>query len=377
MKRSFEASTNRRSGEWARANFNLVDDLIKHDASSKNHVFVLGFGGRYEPVAFDLLNTLERANTPSVSDGLTHKQTLDRILTILERNGAPRVRIWSKMNVLLSVVDEIDAELFLDRLQYDNNYVRRFVHECLSEECKHVQKSANEVGMGALRFGFLGAAAAGFFGGGPVGAIAFGIGSTFVCNKGQEVTTKTIVEEAVEKGKRLLYELSVSKIGNEAVIDVQRTRKILHGHFQEEDLTDDRVDELMDKVKSFIYHYTPMMDALKKAKMLFEIQRFRSYNKLLFIVSDGVPSDGQFPPTTELEALGVKTVSCYITVDETMDPKRLYSRCQTPWDSAAKFMSNMSSTITTHSWPPKPPKYFSVGIFEYILASMPNVYLNV
>ena len=29
------------------------------------------------------------------------------------------------------------------------------------------------------------------------------------------------------------------------------------------------------------------------------------------------------------------------------------------------------------SWPPKPPKYFSVGIFEYILASMPNVYLNV
>ena len=30
-----------------------------------------------------------------------------------------------------------------------------------------------------------------------------------------------------------------------------------------------------------------------------------------------------------------------------------------------------------YSWPPKPPKYFSVGIFEYILASMPNVYLNV
>ena len=29
------------------------------------------------------------------------------------------------------------------------------------------------------------------------------------------------------------------------------------------------------------------------------------------------------------------------------------------------------------SWPPKPHKYFSVGIFEYILASMPNVYLNV
>ena len=36
---------------------------------------------------------------------------------------------------------------------------------------------------------------------------------------------------------------------------------------------------------------------------------------------------------------------------------------------------NISETAC--SWPPKPPKYFSVGIFEYILASMPNVYLNV
>ena len=33
--------------------------------------------------------------------------------------------------------------------------------------------------------------------------------------------------------------------------------------------------------------------------------------------------------------------------------------------------------IQTSSWPPKPPKYFSVGIFEYSLASMPNVYLYV
>ena len=29
--------------------------------------------------------------------------------------------------------------------------------------------------------------------------------------------------------------------------------------------------------------------------------------------------------------------------------------------------------FTRNSWPPKPSKYFSVGIFEYILASMLNV----
>ena len=30
-----------------------------------------------------------------------------------------------------------------------------------------------------------------------------------------------------------------------------------------------------------------------------------------------------------------------------------------------------------NSWPPKPSKYFSVGIFEYILASMLKVFLDV
>ena len=360
MKKSFKASTNRRSGEWARANFNLVDDLIKHDVSSKNHVFVLGFGGRYEPVIFDLLNTVQRANTPSTSDGLTLEQTLLRILEILERNGAPRVREWGKMNVLLSVVDEKDAKLFLDRLQYDEkenvgneNFVSRFVHECLPEECRRVTLSKGEVGMGALRAGPLavGLGALCLIPGGIFIAGPAAIATKVVSDKAQEMTTKESVKEAVEKGKRLLYDLSVSKIGNEAVIDVQRARKILHGHFKDEELTDDRVDKLMDKVKSFIYHYTPMMESLEKAKRLFDIQPFRNYNKLLFILSDGLPTDGYIPPTTELEELGVKTVSCYVTDDEAIDPKRLYSRCPASWNDAAQLMFNMSSTITTQKIP--------------------------
>ena len=40
-------------------------------------------------------------------------------------------------------------------------------------------------------------------------------------------------------------------------------------------------------------------------------------------------------------------------------------------------MLSVSGLVAIDSWPPKPPKNFSVGIFEYILASMPNVYLNV
>ena len=45
---------------------------------------------------------------------------------------------------------------------------------------------------------------------------------------------------------------------------------------------------------------------------------------------------------------------------------------------AAQFFFTIVPNLHVYnSWPPKPPKYFSVGIFEYILASMPNVCLNV
>ena len=43
-----------------------------------------------------------------------------------------------------------------------------------------------------------------------------------------------------------------------------------------------------------------------------------------------------------------------------------------------KEVKKMTSLVIFYtSWPPKPSKYFSVGIFEYILASMLNVFLDV
>lgn len=328
METSVGDRRNRRGGEWARANFDLIDDLIKHDVSSSNHVFALGCGGRYEPVAFDLLNTIEKANTPPVSDSLTLEQILDRILTILERD-APRVRVWGKMNVLLSVVDKTDAKLFLGRLKVDNNFRRRFVYDCLPEECRHVKLSAGEAGFGLLRL-------AGF---------------VVDTERLQGAATEGSVREAIDKGKQLLSELTFVRIGNDAVMDVHKARRILHGRIKKNDLTDERVDELMDKVRPFIYGRTPLMATLNHAKRLFSISRFNEYDKLLFILSDGIPTDGQSPPIAELAAQGVKTVSCYITADSIQDPKRLYSHWISSGDSAADLMFRMSSKITTQLIP--------------------------
>lgn len=339
METSVGDTRNRRGGEWARANFDLVDDLVKHDVSSRNHVFALGFGGRNEPVSFDLLNTIEKANTPCVSDGLTLRETLERILTILEDNGAPRVRTWGKMNVLLSVVDETDAKLFLDKLTDDGTFRRRFVRECLPEECRHITLSFGEAAYGGLR---------------GIGAVASFFGANAISDaseRQQEAATEDSVKEAIDKGKRLLSKLTFVRIGNDSLMDVHKARRILHGRIKKDDLTDERVDELMDKIRPFIYGRTPLMATLRAAKRLFAMQKFHDYNKLLFILSDGEPTDGSSPPIAELTALGVKTVSCYITADSIHDPKRLYSQRISSWDNAADLMFRMSSTITTQLIP--------------------------
>ena len=41
------------------------------------------------------------------------------------------------------------------------------------------------------------------------------------------------------------------------------------------------------------------------------------------------------------------------------------------------YQNRLDAATPLYSWPPKPSKYFSVGIFEYILASMLNVFLDV
>ena len=344
METSFSDSGNRRGGEWARANFDLVDNLVKHDVSQRNHVFALCFGGRDEPVAFDLLNTIGKERA---SDGLTFEDTIERVLKILEKSGAPRVRGWAKMSVLLSVIKERDAKLFLDVMTDDSTFSRRFANECLPKECRGVSLSFNEVagaGVGAV---------SSFYG--ALGSLPGSSDFKRVSEAYEIIATEDSIREVIVKGKQLLRELGLTytvEIGEDAVMDAHKARNILHGHIKKDDLTNEKVDELMDDFRPYIYGGTPLMETLQHAKRLFSIPKFNEYNKLLFILSNGKPTDYEIsPPIEELNDLGVKTVSCYITTESIPEPKRLYSRASPSWDSAAQFMFEMSSNIKTELIP--------------------------
>ena len=345
MKTCFSDSGNRRGGEWARANFDLVDNLVKHDLSHRNHVFSLCFGGRAYPSAFDLLNTIGKERPP---DGLTLEDTIERVLEILEKSGAPRVRRWAKMSVLLSVIEEHDAKSFLDIMTDDSIFSRRFANECLPKECRGVCASLNEVagaGLGAV---------SSFYG--ALGSLTGSNALKRVSEDCDSFATADSIREVIVKGKQLLKEHKPKyngvSIGEDAVMDAHKARTILHGRIKKDDLTNERVDALMDDIRPYIYGATPLMKTLQHAKCLFSIRKFNEYNKLLFILSDGKATDDEIsPPIEELNALGVKTVSCYITAKSICEPKRLYSQVSPSWDSAAKFMFKMSSKVKTELIP--------------------------
>ena len=159
--------------------------------------------------------------------------------------------------------------------------------------------------------------------------------------------SESSVREAIEKGKQLLAEIRWER----TIISVQSGSDSLHASTGKKEIDKKRVDELLEAVKPFIYGTTPLMQAMRHSMDLFSHSEFANHKKLLFILSDGQPTDGWDPPVQELSDLGVTIVSCLITREGLSDPRHLYSLLDESWEEPAKFMFKMSSTITTQKIP--------------------------
>ena len=99
----------------------------------------------------------------------------------------------------------------------------------------------------------------------------------------------------------------------------------------------------VENVEPFIYGRTPLYKSLEEAAELFKSDN--SENKMLFVLSDGIPTDGSNedkakirPIISKLTEMGVKVVSCFVTKSTDIQPKRLYDKIQPGWESGAKFM---------------------------------------
>ena len=86
---------------------------------------------------------------------------------------------------------------------------------------------------------------------------------------------------------------------------------------------------------------------------------FSSHEKLLFVLSDGEPGDGDINDSAKkdeavsgLTEAAVTVVGCFVTESTTIEPKRLYSQeRRDEWDLGAKFLFSLSTTLKSQLIP--------------------------
>ncbi|KAJ8038527.1 hypothetical protein HOLleu_15977 [Holothuria leucospilota] len=339
MRESVGGGVQEEGGEWVRSIFQVIDDLIKYDVSCGNLVFSVGVGASCGDGIFDLISTLEQFQNKGSSDHhrdhMTYDEMIERILNILERSGASTVKKWATKDVIRSTVSCEMAALILSELESDPSFVKSFVNFCLPRACRDFSDPTR---------------------GADPGARELTQGFNWMYNKYASVvsTFRTATEEelieVVEKAKGMLLK-SVSV--ESSIFSVQKASNIIHGCVDEEQLTETRINELKKTVTPFIYGRTPLFRSLKQTIELFSNGNYRNYKKLLFILSDGKPTDvGDTKHLlSKFREADITVVSCFISKSRQVEPLLLHSVAGREWEEGAKFLFHLSSTIPTQLLP--------------------------
>ena len=137
MSRSIGEGTDEKGGPWARSIFEVIDNLIKYDISSDNHVFAIGFGASCGEEVFDIIGTLKQIpNQDNVPEGPATTERINQIFDVLEEAGARTVRKWAAEDVVRAALTENLAVVFLNKFESDQLFLKVFVEECLPPACR-------------------------------------------------------------------------------------------------------------------------------------------------------------------------------------------------------------------------------------------------
>ncbi len=344
MKHNIESGVDEESGPWAQSIFKVIDDLIKRDISSENRVFAIGVGSSCaEKEIFDVIGTIQqmenikmpsdryRVNSPATED------RINKILNILEKNGARNIRMWVKdVTLIQDIASDYMASLVLRKLESDKQFLLKFVNEFLPPGCRdyYSPPPSSE----SSRFS----------------RVAAEDSLVRAASRLKSATGEEIYK-VLEKAKCYF----LRDVETNSIFSAKDASCIIRGCIDEKELSAKRKQELLGNVEPFIYGRTPLYKSLEKAIKLFEGDT--SENKLLFVLSDGDPTDScnedildrdrMNDITYKLTAAGVKIVSCFITRSTDIHPKRLYDEMPPGWEPGAKFLFSLSSEVPTQHLP--------------------------
>ena len=333
MSRNIGEGTDEEGGPWARSIFEVIDNFIKNDISSDNHVFAIGFGASCGEEIFDIIGTVKQLpNQDTDVQVPVTPDHINEIFDILERAGAPSIRKWAAVEVVSKALTDNLAVVFLNKFQSDQSFLKTFVEKCLPRACRDWPPSDESWNL-TVR---------------AANSAYATVVTTF------RKATVADVKEVVEKAKAYL----LKKVDVDSIFSVQDASKVVHGCVDAKNLTNERSRELLKRVEPYIYGGTPFYKSVEKAIKLFQASSFSSHKKLLFILSDGEPADGKTTDRVridrvvhELTKADVTVVSCFVTDSSQIDPKRLFSKMEPDWDPVPKFLFSLSSKVSTQSLP--------------------------
>jgi hypothetical protein len=163
---------------------------------------------------------------------------------------------------------------------------------------------------------------------------------TLAC-KLAKASSENIIEIAIQ-------EIGEKKFGQSVSEELEKYRDSLMPLEKLADLLETEEKDL-NKIEPFIYGNTPMKETLGLIKTRFEKESAKTPDNtipLLFILSDGAPTDGDpLPIANVMKQEGIRIVSCLITDEDLISPRNLFNEKQRGWSREAVLMYNMASSL--------------------------------
>jgi hypothetical protein len=159
-------------------------------------------------------------------------------------------------------------------------------------------------------------------------------------------------ELARASSRKEIRQIVIREIGSDLEEEISKRGNTLKPLIELAELIDTKEDELED-LDSLIYGNTPMKGAMQIVQQRFAIELRKQPKEtisVLFIISDGQPTDGNpLPFTTQLNESGTYIVTCFLTNRSIVDPRKLFEVPELSWDEGSRLMFEMASTVDRNS----------------------------
>ena len=281
---------------------NIVKREVVHHGQRKS-IFACAFGLQRDPiVTCDLLSLLEYFAFP--------RSGYQALIDLAVQHGAPQAEPWVR-----KYLSELEARIVYSRLCSDTTLIRKLIELIPLSEATSAKTSA-------------------------------ALSSLTPGKVVRESRAYEFVHDIINKG------LPLEKMKQLSPRTVQHVSEMLDDLLQRNASSSqslqDRIQELLEPIKPYIFGETPMCKALEDAETVFKMTN--ATQKALFLLSDGVATDNNpVPIARRLHDLGVTIATCFLAPDHIMlgNPRCLFYQPDPSWKSedGRLVLLKMSSTV--------------------------------